>query len=72
MITRTDPVIRDVLGTCGSEMIVIKSGISKIQIAAIDHIIDLRALRRSLNINRHIHETGNVINAINRNQRVIL
>ena len=62
----------DSLGTCGSEMIVIKSGISRIQIAAIDHIIDMRALRRSLNINKHNHETGNEINARNRSQRVIL
>jgi hypothetical protein len=53
-------------------MIAIKSGISRIQIAAIDHKTDKSALRRSLKINRHIHENGNVINAINRNQKVIL
>jgi len=53
-------------------MIAIKSGISRIQIAAIDHKTDKSALRRSLKINRHIHENGNVINTINRNQRVIL
>jgi hypothetical protein len=53
-------------------MIAIESGISRIQIDAIDHIIDKSALRRSLKINKHNHETGNEINARNRNQRVIL
>jgi hypothetical protein len=53
-------------------MIAIESGISRIQIDAIDHIIDKSALRRSLKINSHIHENGSEIKAIKSNQRVIL